>query len=136
MKTAVITTGGMGTRLATITKSLPKTMLPIYTKSKYDNDYVLPNAETLQFSSNGIDQGILTNYTPSTDAVKYQKDDALYDKFIASENCHEVGVLSDDERIKRETKVIDVTEEIEEAEVVEQKPASQIDLWLSKNSKE
>jgi len=41
MKTAVITTGGMGTRLATITKSLPKTMLPIYTKSKYDDDYVL-----------------------------------------------------------------------------------------------
>ena len=41
MKTAVITTGGMGTRIATITKTLPKTMLPLYSRSKYDNDYVL-----------------------------------------------------------------------------------------------
>ena len=41
MKTAVITTGGLGTRIATITKSCPKTMLPIYTKSEYDNDYLL-----------------------------------------------------------------------------------------------
>lgn len=41
MKTAVITTGGMGTRIATITKSCPKTMLPVYTKSDYDNDYLM-----------------------------------------------------------------------------------------------
>ena len=41
MKTAVITTGGMGTRIATITKSLPKTMLPVYTKSNNDRDYLL-----------------------------------------------------------------------------------------------
>ena len=41
MKTAVITTGGLGTRIATITKSCPKTMLPIYAKSEYDNDYLL-----------------------------------------------------------------------------------------------
>lgn len=41
MKTAVITTGGLGTRIATITKSLAKTMLPMYTKSEFDNDYVL-----------------------------------------------------------------------------------------------
>ena len=41
MKTAVITTGGMGTRIATITKSLPKTMLPVYTRSKSDKDYFL-----------------------------------------------------------------------------------------------
>lgn len=33
MKTAVITTGGLGTRMLTFTKSVPKTMLPIYTKS-------------------------------------------------------------------------------------------------------
>jgi UTP--glucose-1-phosphate uridylyltransferase len=33
MNTAVITTGGLGTRLLTVTKSNPKTMLPIYTKS-------------------------------------------------------------------------------------------------------
>ena len=41
MKTAVITTGGLGTRIATITKSCPKTMLPVYAKSEYDNDYLL-----------------------------------------------------------------------------------------------
>jgi len=33
MNTAVITTGGLGTRMLTFTKSNPKTMLPIYTKS-------------------------------------------------------------------------------------------------------
>ena len=38
MKTVVITTAGMGTRLATISKSLPKTMLPIYVKSKKNNE--------------------------------------------------------------------------------------------------
>jgi len=41
LKTAVITTGGMGTRIATITKSYPKTMLPLYTKSNIDDDYIL-----------------------------------------------------------------------------------------------
>ena len=41
MKTAVITTGGLGTREATITKSNPKTMLPVYTNSNYDSDPVL-----------------------------------------------------------------------------------------------
>ena len=41
MDTAVITTGGLGTREATITKSIPKTMLPLYTKSKVDGDYFL-----------------------------------------------------------------------------------------------
>ena len=33
MKTVVITTGGLGTRMLTFTKGNPKTMLPIYTKS-------------------------------------------------------------------------------------------------------
>jgi len=33
MNTAVITTGGLGTRMLTFTKSNPKTMLPVYTKS-------------------------------------------------------------------------------------------------------
>jgi UTP--glucose-1-phosphate uridylyltransferase len=33
MKTAVITTGGLGTRLLTCTKSNPKTMLPLYCRS-------------------------------------------------------------------------------------------------------
>ena len=37
MKTAVITTGGLGTRLMTSTKGNPKTMLPLYDKS-HDND--------------------------------------------------------------------------------------------------
>lgn len=41
MKTAVITTGGMGTRIATVTKSYPKTMLPLYSKSEYDGNYIL-----------------------------------------------------------------------------------------------
>ena len=41
METAVITTGGLGTREATITKSNPKTMLPVYTNSNYDTDPVL-----------------------------------------------------------------------------------------------
>jgi UTP--glucose-1-phosphate uridylyltransferase len=41
MDTAVITTGGLGTREATITKSIPKTMLPLYTKSKVNEDYFL-----------------------------------------------------------------------------------------------
>lgn len=36
MKTAVITTGGLGTRLLTTTKESPKTMLPLYDKA-YDN---------------------------------------------------------------------------------------------------
>jgi len=36
MKTAVITTGGLGTRLLTTTKGNPKTMLPLYSKT-YDN---------------------------------------------------------------------------------------------------
>lgn len=41
METAVITTGGLGTREATITKSSPKTMLPLYKKSFYDDDPLL-----------------------------------------------------------------------------------------------
>ena len=36
MKTAVITTGGLGTRLFTITKVLPKTMLPLFEKNSAD----------------------------------------------------------------------------------------------------
>jgi len=36
MKTAVITTGGLGTRLLTTTKESPKTMLPLYNKA-FDN---------------------------------------------------------------------------------------------------
>ena len=36
MKTAVITTGGLGTRLLTTTKESPKTMLPLYDKA-FDN---------------------------------------------------------------------------------------------------
>jgi UTP--glucose-1-phosphate uridylyltransferase len=36
MKTAVITTGGLGTRLFTITKVLPKTMLPLFEKNPSD----------------------------------------------------------------------------------------------------
>ena len=34
MNTAVITTGGLGTRLLTYTKTNPKTMLPIYERSR------------------------------------------------------------------------------------------------------
>mgnify|MGYP001585505926 CR=1 FL=1 len=41
MNTAVITTGGLGTRMATLTKSYPKTMLPVYTKSDYDDEPLL-----------------------------------------------------------------------------------------------
>jgi len=37
MKTAVITTGGLGTRLLTATKANPKTMLPLYDRS-FDNN--------------------------------------------------------------------------------------------------
>ena len=37
MKTAVITTGGLGTRLLTFTKGNPKTMLPLYEKSNDKN---------------------------------------------------------------------------------------------------
>ena len=37
MKTAVITTGGLGTRLLTCTKANPKTMLPLYDKP-FDNN--------------------------------------------------------------------------------------------------
>ena len=36
MRTAVITTGGLGTRLFTITKVLPKTMLPLFEKNPSD----------------------------------------------------------------------------------------------------
>ena len=36
MRTAVITTGGLGTRLFTITKVLPKTMLPLFDKNPSD----------------------------------------------------------------------------------------------------
>ena len=37
MDTAVITTGGLGTRLLTFTKTNPKTMLPVYEKSRDKN---------------------------------------------------------------------------------------------------
>lgn len=37
MKTAVITTGGLGTRLLTTTKNNPKAMLPLYSKSSEPN---------------------------------------------------------------------------------------------------
>ena len=37
METAVITTGGLGTRLLTYTKTNPKTMLPVYEKSRDGN---------------------------------------------------------------------------------------------------
>jgi UTP--glucose-1-phosphate uridylyltransferase len=41
MKTAVITTGGLGTRLLTTTKESPKTMLPLYDKAYDDGDPML-----------------------------------------------------------------------------------------------
>ena len=41
MKTAVITTGGLGTRLLTTTKESPKTMLPLYDKSYDGGDPML-----------------------------------------------------------------------------------------------
>lgn len=37
METAVITTGGLGTRLLTFTKTNPKTMLPVYEKDREGN---------------------------------------------------------------------------------------------------
>ena len=37
METVVITTGGLGTRLLTFTKTNPKTMLPVYEKSRDKN---------------------------------------------------------------------------------------------------
>ena len=37
METVVITTGGLGTRLLTFTKTNPKTMLPVYEKSRDEN---------------------------------------------------------------------------------------------------
>jgi UTP--glucose-1-phosphate uridylyltransferase len=49
MKTAVITTGGLGTRLLTCTKSNPKAMLPLYSKSfDHNTDPLLrPLIETM-----------------------------------------------------------------------------------------
>ena len=35
MKTAVITTGGLGSRLLTYTRTNPKTMLPLFHNTKY-----------------------------------------------------------------------------------------------------
>jgi len=37
VETAIITTGGLGTRLLTFTKTNPKTMLPVYEKSRDEN---------------------------------------------------------------------------------------------------
>ena len=47
MKTAVITTGGMGTRLLTYTKDSPKAMVPLFEKNFYgkDNPVVKPLIE-------------------------------------------------------------------------------------------
>jgi len=47
MKTAVITTGGLGTRLSTTTKGLPKTMLPLYDKSDDDEPLFRPLIELI-----------------------------------------------------------------------------------------
>lgn len=57
MKTAVITTGGLGTRLLTYTKSNPKTMLPLYEKSRdlYKGPILRPLLEII--FENLYDQG-------------------------------------------------------------------------------
>ena len=49
MKTAVITTGGLGTRLLTFTKGTPKTMLPLFEKShdKFNDPLVRPLLEII-----------------------------------------------------------------------------------------
>ena len=57
MKTAVITNGGLGTRMLTFTKGNPKTMLPLYTKSNdnYTKSFFKPLIEVI--FENLYDQG-------------------------------------------------------------------------------
>ena len=62
MKTAVITTGGLGTREATITKTIPKTMLPLYTKSNYDSDPLLKPLIEIIFDKNKTNYGDLLDH--------------------------------------------------------------------------
>tara|TARA_A100001037_G_C15046425_1_gene587979 strand:+ start:334 stop:1182 length:849 start_codon:yes stop_codon:yes gene_type:complete len=48
MKTAVITTGGLGSRLLTYTRTNPKTMLPLFHNTKYEKEPMLrPLIETI-----------------------------------------------------------------------------------------
>ena len=94
MNTAVITTGGLGTRLSTTTKGLPKTMLPLCDKSEDDEPLLRPLIELI--FDNLYDHGfrnfciivatntktsILNQLLPDESFIKFlRKRNSFYDK--------------------------------------------------------
>lgn len=96
MKTAVITTSGLGTRMLTFTKSNPKTMLPVFTKSQNNSppmlkpliEYIFENLYDLGFRRFCFVVG------PRTKAVivNHLKSDLRFIKVLKTRN------LSDDKQ--------------------------------------
>ena len=94
MNTAVITTGGLGTRMLTFTKSNPKTMLPIYTKS--DDSLPIPMFKPLieYIFENLYDYGfrrfcfIVGSKTKST-IINHMESDTKFIKLLQNRNLPE-----------------------------------------------
>ena len=88
MKTAVITTGGLGTREATITKSNPKTMLPVYTDSNYDNDPVLKPIIELIFDKGFRRFCIIVSSNHENIIKNHLTPDATFLKLLSKRNAY------------------------------------------------
>ena len=94
MNTAVITTGGLGTRMLTFTKSNPKTMLPIYTKS--DNSLSPPMFKPLieHIFENLYDNGfrrfcIIVGSKTKSVIINHLEPDSKFIKLLQSRNLPE-----------------------------------------------
>jgi|TARA_B110000495_G_C22999608_1_gene589739 UTP--glucose-1-phosphate uridylyltransferase len=110
MKTAVITTGGLGTRMLTFTKGNPKTMLPLYTKSNdnYTKSFFKPLIEII--FENLYDQGFrkfcfIVGQKTKNSIMNHMLPDTKFINLLKSRNFPEDKIFIDT-LVKFYTKII------------------------------
>jgi UTP--glucose-1-phosphate uridylyltransferase len=94
MNTAVITTGGLGTRMLTFTKSNPKTMLPVYTKSNDSSSIPMFKPLIEYIFDNLYDYGfrrfcIIVGSKTKSAIINHLEPDSKFIKLLKSRNSPE-----------------------------------------------
>ena len=94
MNTAVITTGGLGTRMLTFTKSNPKTMLPIYTKSSDSSSIPMFKPLIEYIFDNLYDYGfrrfcVIVGSKTKSSIINHLEPDSKFIKLLKSRNAPE-----------------------------------------------
>ena len=94
MNTAVITTGGLGTRMLTFTKSNPKTMLPVYTKSNDSSSTPMFKPLIEYVFENLYDHGfrrfcIIVGSKTKSVIINHMEPDSKFIKLLQSRNLPE-----------------------------------------------